>query len=75
MNFFSGVIPESTRSRLLVECKKDEGLYVWLGFKTKTEMETALKSDPSSIKQIPAALLSLIEDEEGLSQCLYHFCQ
>ena len=48
-----------------MECKKDEGLYVWLGFKTKSEMEKALKTNPSSIKQIPAALLTLVEDEEG----------
>jgi len=39
-------------------------MYQWLGFKTAAQLEAALKENPQSIKQIPAALLSMVEEEE-----------
>jgi len=54
-----------THARLMQEAQRDKSLHIWLGFSSRIQMEAALRDNPTSIKQIPAALLSLLEDGEG----------
>ena len=37
-------------------------MYTWLGFESQAQLEKALKENPKKIKQIPAALLDMIEE-------------
>ena len=68
----TGKLPDQTRSRLLIEAKKDSTMYTWLGFTSQADLMKALKENPSRIKQIPAALLTMIEEEaEGMRDKLY----